>query len=51
MSIKDNNANPYPKYSYNSGLVNSDGSAVYGMDIDYVFYEVEHGRLPELQEE
>ena len=35
--------NPYPKYSYNSGLCKEDGTPVWGVDIKWLFWELEHG--------
>ena len=35
-----------PKYSYNSGLCDSAGNPVFGEDLDYLFNEVENGRIP-----
>jgi len=41
-SVKDS----YPKYSNNSGLCDSAGNPSVGEDIDYLFNEVENGRIP-----
>ena len=35
-----------PKYSYNSGLCDEDGNPTFGEDLDYLFNEVENGRIP-----
>ena len=38
--------NPHNKYSYNSGLCYQDGTPCWGLDINWCFYELEHGRNP-----
>ena len=43
---KNPDKNPYPKYSYSSGLIMEDGSPVWGLDIKWSMFEIEHGRLP-----
>lgn len=43
MTIKTDKVNPYPKYSYNSGLCYSDGEPCYGEDLDSLFHEAEIG--------
>jgi len=40
---KSPDINPYPKYSYNSGLCDENGP-VYGLDFDWQLYELAHGR-------
>lgn len=38
---RDNN--PFPKYSYNSGLITQDGNKVYGVDNKWLLWEIRHG--------
>lgn len=44
--------NPYPQYSYNSGLqyIGND-KPVWGLDTNWVLWELQHGRNPLKQEE
>lgn len=48
MSKENTDFNPYPQYSYNSGFRNDDGELVFGVDIDWLYWELEHGRIPDL---
>ena len=38
--------NECPIHSYNSGLCDEAGSPAFGEDLDYLFNEVENGRIP-----
>ena len=44
-STKVDKANPYPKYSYNSGLRYSNGEPCYGEDLDWIYHEAENGNI------
>ena len=35
--------NPHPKYSYNSGLITLEGKPVWGIDSDWLMYEIKCG--------
>lgn len=42
--------NPYPKYSYNTGLITEDGKRVWGIDNKWLMFEIKHGNgLPPLR--
>jgi len=41
-TIKDE----YPRYSHHSGLCDEAGNPTFGEDLDYLFNEVENGRIP-----
>lgn len=43
MATEIDNADPYPKYSYNSGLCYSDGEPCYGEDLDWLYDKAENG--------
>lgn len=40
---KIQNKNPYTKYSYNSGLITEDGKRIWGIDSDWLMFEIKHG--------
>lgn len=41
--------NPYPKYSYNTGLRTEDGKRVWGIDNKWLMFEIKQGNgLPPL---
>ena len=42
----EDDINPYPEYSYNSGICHMDGTPVYDRDIRCIMFEIEHGRIP-----
>lgn len=35
--------NPYPKYSYNSGICYNDGSPCWGIDNKWLMFEIKQG--------
>lgn len=41
--------NPYPKYSYNTGLITNNNKPIYGVDIKWLMFEIKQGRLPKLK--
>ena len=46
---KTQNKNPYPKYSYNTGLRREDGKPVWGIDSKWALFEIKQGNgLPPL---
>ena len=46
---KTQNKNPYPKYSYNTGLITEDGKRVWGIDNEWLMFEIKNGNgLPPL---
>ena len=48
IKIKVKKKNPYPKYSYNTGLITTDNKPVYGIDIKWLMFEIKNGRLPKI---
>lgn len=41
--------NPYPKYSYNTGLITTDNKPVYGIDNEWLMFEIKNGNgLPKI---
>ena len=40
--------NPYPMYSYKSGLRQEGGTPVWGIDVDWLFWELENGNIPDI---
>lgn len=41
--------NPYPKYSYNTGLITADNKPVYGIDNKWLIFEIKNGNgLPKI---
>lgn len=36
-------SNPYPKYSYNSGICYADGSPCWGIDNKWLMFEIKQG--------
>ena len=48
--IKTEEVNPYPKYSFNSGICYDDGRPCYGIYTRWSMWEITHGRgLPEIR--
>lgn len=47
MKYENIDFNPYPQYSYNSGLCYEDGKPVLGEDIDWLYWELEHNKIPD----
>lgn len=45
-SLQKEEVNPYPKYSFNSGLADYSGKPVWGTDIRWSLWEIKHGRIP-----
>ena len=45
MSKENTDFNPHPQYSFNSGLCYEDGEPVFGEDVDWLYWELEHGRI------
>lgn len=43
--------NPYPKYSYNSGLCYTNGEKAFGTDVNWTIWELKHGRNPVFESE
>lgn len=47
---KSNEINPYPKYSFHSGICYDDRRPCYGIDTRWSMWEITHGRgLPEIR--
>ena len=38
--------NPYPKYSYNCGVIGNNGEPILGLDTKWFFWELHHGHDP-----
>lgn len=46
---KNEKENPYPKYSYNTGLITTDNKPVYGIDNKWLMFEIKNGNgLPKI---
>lgn len=49
IKIKVKKKNPYPKYSYNTGLITTDNKPVYGIDNKWLMFEIKNGNgLPKI---